>query len=262
MELTTKQTNILKAALLLALAAGMTACGSSKRSGDSIDLASRTDGSTIVTPGNGTTNGKVYAYCNEASAKNGGFKFRMKVYVEGNAIRNDLLNVKVAQVPANFEDSSTYLQMYRWQANAAGATYLDPTPIAFKVLNPANGQYLTGSKTYLRWNDVSTAASQLGYSAAADFFNAVILVADIRDPLAQYDVLKMVNYKNADSTQIDDADGLIPAFDADPNLYATESDGSARANVLRLLHPFASMATQGWSTTTFQTNANNFCTGM
>lgn len=262
MELTNKQSNYLKAALLLVLAAGMTACGSSKRSGDSIDLASRTDGTTIVTPGNGTTNGKVYAYCNEGIAKSGGFKFRMKVYIENNAIRNDLLNVKVTQVPSNFEDSSVYLQMYRWQANAAGATYLDSTPISFRILNPNNGQYLTSAKSYLRWNDVSTAASQLGYSNAQDFFNAVILVADIRDQLAQYDVLKMVEYKNTDSSQIDDSDALIPAFDADPNAYATESDGSARANVLRNLHPFASMSTQGWSVATFQTNANNFCTGL
>lgn len=248
------QQNVLKATLLMVLMLGLTACGASKQE-SSTDLASRSPNGTTDTT-------KAWAQCNSGTSMNGLMKVNLAAYYEGANVRNDLMYVRIANLPSDFESAGNYLQMFRWQANTSGSTYTDPTPLSFKIVNPANGAVIVQSRTSVKWTDVSTVASGMGYSDAASFFKKVWLLVDLRDPGANFDVLMTAIYLNNSTQYRDYANTLLPIFAADPAAYATDLDGSARNPALQALHPFKDKLNQGWTKADFQSWANNFCSNF
>lgn len=229
-------------------------CGSSKMNSGSTDLASR---STVNTGSNTTSNGKAYAYCNEAGSLNSNFKAHLAVYRENSSIRNDLMYLKLSSIASSFSSTTNYFQFFRWQANTS-TTYLDPTALKVRIIN-STGQEILSSRNYLRWSDLTTAATAMSASTPDDFFNQAWIIVELQDSLGQYDVLKSVYYSGTSNTQLDVSDALLPVFNADPAGYATDTDGTTRNQLLRNLHPFASKTGQSWSLADFQTYANALC---
>lgn len=254
-----KTNKTLQLLALITSAGLLSACGASKNSSLSsqTDLASRTVVSTPVNTTN-TASAKPLAYCNESTSVQQSMKVNIMSYIDNNNIRNDLMNVKI-QIPANFENDQTYIQMWRWQVNSTGNANLDSVPVQIKVVSLDTGAEITGFKNFIRWSDVSKAASEIGASTGTSFFKHVRLVVDVRDPNAQFDVLKIVHYKTSDSSMVDQADILMPVFHANPADYAIEADGAARPQALLNLHPFITKMNQGWTSSDYSTWANNFC---
>ncbi|MFV3410185.1 hypothetical protein [Bdellovibrio bacteriovorus] len=229
----------------------LTACGSSQQVAGSTDSSSRTPVTDI-----GSASSKALAYCNQASGNE--ITGKMKVFVDSsNYVRMEYVYLRLTSLPATFKSGNSYISLWKWLANPSGYTNLDTSALNFALMNPANGQYLTGWKTTLKWSDVVTVASGMGYTDPQTFFNNVNILVDLKDPNGEYDALKISNYDASTNKTINSVDGLLPLFSANPADYANDG-GSTRAGVLQKLHPFYGKSGQ-FTTSQFQSMANNYC---
>ncbi|KHD89314.1 MAG: hypothetical protein OM95_04080 [Bdellovibrio sp. ArHS] len=241
---------LLTTILTLTATALLTACGSSNTAGSS-DFSSRVTDTTTSTT-------KSVAYCNQRSAND--ITAKVKAYTDSsNYVRMDYVYARLTSLPATFKSDSSYISMWKWLANSNGNTQLDNTPLQFIIVHPTTGQALTGWMTTMRWSDVATVASALGVTDPQTFFSAVNILVNLKDTQGEYDVLKVTNYDSSSNKALNALDLLLPAFYANPADYAYETNGSARAGVLKTLHPFANYLNQGYSTSQFVSMANNYC---
>lgn len=242
-----------KALLLSLMMLGLAACGASKNApSGSTDLASRAPIDVVAQNPN-----TAWAYCNEGVSKALGFKATMMAYIDNNQIRNDLMYLKLASLPAGFGNGDLYLQMFRWQANTSGAAYMDPTPLKFRLMRQAGGAEILAHRDYLRWSEISTAASQMNVGVE-DFFKHTFIIVDTKDPLGQFDAFRVVAYRKSDNKSAGEVDVLMPVFHADPVAYDTEN-GAPRSTLLTALHPFKDKRNQGWGANDYQTWADAMC---
>lgn len=242
-----KSETTLKTALFLTLLALLSACGAAKDSSES--FASRSISATTT-----TTSTVPLAYCNQKSQ--GGLSANLMVYTDSaNNVRNDYMKVKITQIPADFA-SGSYLEFFRWQVSSNGQTYLDPTPTQARF-ETLSGQILTNFSPVIYWGQISQIAKNSGLSDPNQFLQQVRLVVDIRDPQAQYDVLKIAFYNSSNTATID-MDILLPAFAANPSEYQNDH-GATRPTALQNLHPFAAKISEGWTSSQFQSMTNGYC---
>lgn len=246
------ETNLKKTILISIAALGLVACRGGGTAG-STDLSSRATGSDM------TDTTKAWVQCNTGNSRGGTFGVRLAAVVENGNLRNDLMYVRIGSVPSGFAASSSYFQLFRWQANTAGSTYLDPTPLNFEIWY--NNSLVLAARSSLRWSDVQAVATQLGQSDPGSFLRGAILKVDLRDPTAQFDVLMTVLYSSS-NTELDRSNALLPVFAANPEVYATDTDGLPRNQILMDLHPFKSSVGQGWTTADYQSRANTFCSSF
>lgn len=248
----------IKVLAMVTLAALLSACGTSKTTDDGFDSSSRignpTDPVDEVDPLS-----RPLAYCNQGS--NNVFGANLMIYKNGDQIANDKINLKLTKIPAYFNQSLQYIQFWKWQANSKGVVDMAKDPLYFKVVDINSNIVMLDSKKILYWGDLASLASKYQVTSALELFKKVRIVVDLEDPQAEYDVIKIVMY-NMDNTVVSGSnlDMLLPVFDANPSRYATEPSGSARATVLQNLHPFKSSVGQGWTSSYFQTKADEFCT--
>ncbi|XGC81842.1 hypothetical protein ACES2L_05020 [Bdellovibrio bacteriovorus] len=247
----TSKQQIINVLLTLTAAALLVGCSKGAQVG-SEDFSSRVTESDIT-----ASSAKPLAYCNQAVGTE--ITSKMKVYTENNAVRMDLVYVRMTAVPASFKNDQSYISMWKWLSNSAGNTYLDSSALEFILVDATNNQALTNWKTTLKWSDVAAAASGLGITDPTTFFNRVNILVNLKDAQGEYDALKITHYNLSTHKAISQTDGLLPMFYANPNDYATEASGQARAEVLKNLHPFANQVGQGFSSTQFQSMANAFC---
>lgn len=237
--------------LTLAALSLLTACGASNQVEGSSDSASRDVTNTI-----GDAQTKSLAYCNQGSGSE--ITGKMKVFVDSaNYVRMEYVYLRLTALPATFKSGNSYISLWKWLANPTGYSSLDSSPLSFALMNPTTGQYLTSWKTTLKWSDVSTIASGMGYTDPQTFFNNVNILVDLKDPNGQYDALKVANYDSSTNKAVNTMDALLPLFAANPKDYANDN-GSVRASVLQNLHPFKASAGQ-FTTQQYQAMANNFC---
>lgn len=240
----------LKATLLLLVLAMLSACSPKVRVEGSSDQSSRSSVTTPSSSGDGST----LLYCNQKSQD--GLTAKVMVYVDAeNKIRPDYMKVKLTEVPAGFE-SGDFIQFFRWQANTANQVYVDKIPVQARF-ETLDGRILTDFSPVIYWAQVSDIAGKSGITDVNTFFQNVRLVVDIRDPQADFDVLKVAMY-NSKSENTLNMDVLMPAFPASPSDYAWEK-GAPRSAYLQALHPFASMNDQGWTASEFKSMATSFC---
>lgn len=239
--------------LVLTVAALLSACAPRGSDSSSMDQSSR-----LPEP-NGTSSTKALAYCNQAAGTDITAKLRAYVDPSSGIVRMDYMVLRLTALPASFSSGSSYISMWKWLSNASGNTYLDSTPLNFMILNPKTGLALTNWKTTVRWADVSTAASSLGYSDAQSFFNAMKIVVDLKDTQGEYDVLRISSYDVSTNQSLSQVDALMPLFYANPADYAFEPNGSARSSALQALHPFKSQASSGYTSAQFATMSNGYC---
>lgn len=244
-----KAQTTLRAVLLLSLLVMLTACGTQKAE-DVSSFASRTPVTTI--PSN--TANSTLLYCNQKSQN--GLTAKVMLYTDSSSqVRNDYMKVKFIQMPASFS-TGDYIQFFRWQANTSNQVYLDPAPLQARF-ESLNGTALTEFSSVIYWGQVSSLATSAGLSDVNSFMQNVRIVVDVRDPQANFDVLKVAMY-NSNNTNTVNMDMLMPAFSASPTDYAIEN-GATRSSYLQHLHPFASMINQNWTAAQFQSMASSYC---
>lgn len=247
-QTTTLQKNA-KVLLMASMTLLMTACANQN---STEDLSSREPVTEVVDSTN-TTSAK--AYCNQGSGST--FTAQVKAWIEGSKVtRYDFFKAKLT-LAESFKTNGNYVQMFRWKANSAGQTYLDSTPLQFRLITNA-GVSASDYMSAMSWQNVTQLASALKATTVAGLFQQVQLIVDARDPYAEFDVIKIVVY-NSSNQPVDQKDILLPVFSADPVGYAKEADGSARANILRNLHPLKSMQGQSWTPAHYQTIVNGYC---
>jgi hypothetical protein len=247
------KTNLKNTILVVTAALALSACAPRGSDSGTSDLTSR------LPDTNTSSSTKPLAYCNQATASDITAKLRAYVDPSTNTVRMDYMLVRLTALPANFKSDTAYISMFRWLANTSGAASLDSTALSFYIMNPNTGLAITSWKTTLRWSDVSTAASSLGYSDPTSFFAAMKIVVNIKDTNGDYDVLRIVNYELSTNKASGQVDALMPLFYANPADYATESTGAGRAAVLTSLHPFKSSISSGYTSSQFQSMANSYC---
>lgn len=238
-----------KLTLTLVAMALLSACAPRGNSSGVSDLSSRLADST--------TSSKPVAYCNQTS--NAGTTVKLRAYTDANgAVVNQYMILRFSELSSTFVSGSGSISMFKWLANPGGSTHIDQTALRFKIMNPSTNSSLTDWKTSLRWSDVSLTAANLGYGDATSFFNAMKIIVDLQDANGDYDVLKVATYNSSNAVS-SEVNALLPMFYASPADYAYEVNGSARASVLKSLHPFASQASQSTTAAQFATMAQSFC---
>lgn len=240
--------------ILVLLALGLSACTPSQDSGAATTLSS----SAVVLPAPITnqSNSNALVQCTSTVAPSSDYQINLAAYTQNGAVRSDLMYVRFNQLPSTFMTDGSFIELYRWMGTGASTSYVDPTPLALTFIDPNSGAVYATNLTYVRWADVASAASSLGYTDANSFFSHILIVANLRDTTGIYEAMLSIHY-NSSSVEVDRANTLLPVFDADPSLYAVKSDGTARNTNLKLLHPFA--AQLGLSQTQYQSMANNLC---
>lgn len=247
--------NKIKLIFLLGLALLLTACGASKSVNSDSNNSSRLDTGTVNTNQNNVN--RPLAKCNQGSNDQVGVA--TSIYTSGEVIANNRINLKVIKIPTYFSQSQNYIEFHKWMMNSSGSQIWGSSRMYFHIFSISTGALLSENKQVLYWADLQNEAQQVGASTPEQFFKKVRLVIELEDYDAEYDVLSTKYFKQSDNTQLSDLATLIPVFDANPELYATEKDGSARHQKLKDLHPFKSYINQGWTNSTFQTKANEFC---
>lgn len=214
-------------------------CGKSNRSSETATTGTTVD--TVVNPTN-----TALAYCNQASSTN--TEMKVTVYTENNQIRNDLIRVKFSKMNSSFFSSGSVLQFYRWKAAADGTYSPDSTALPVRVIDTTTNSEVLSSN-YVRYSDLSSSSQDM---------SRYILVVDIKDASAEYEVIRAMIHSSSGSI-FEDINALIPAFSANPTEYATRYDGLARATILKNLHPFRNSTNSGYTTAQFVSQANAFC---
>ena len=243
-----KNSKLLTTMFLLGIAAVMTACGS------------RNSATAIGTSDLSSTSTSQYnvASCNQKTSS--GIAASLKTYTSNGSTDFNYVWVRMTTLPNGFAAGTSNITFFKWMANSSGSTYLDSTRLSFVMVDSQTGQYLISNwVTSLSWSDVSTTAQGLGIYDAQTFFNRMNILVYLNDPSAQYDVLKIASYSTSSTSVQSQMDILLPPFSANPNAYATESDGSTRASVLQALHPFASYKSSGYSDSQFVSMAQSYC---
>jgi hypothetical protein len=212
------------AGLLAALA--MSGCGShvTSRGSSSSDLASR----SVVSAEN--------ASCNGFSSSQTKLTGKMAVYYEANKAVTDKIRVRITGINATFDTNNKYvIKMFKWKAYDSNQTSLDSNPLTFTLRD--NWGTLSSPMDQINITTANQIAVNKSISAvnASDFFNKTEFVVENVD--LTWDVLKVVLYDYTNDPNngvvIGQVDALMPAFAADPTVYAKDHPA-----VLQALHPF------------------------
>ncbi|HRO66584.1 MAG TPA: hypothetical protein PL182_03360 [Pseudobdellovibrionaceae bacterium] len=237
---------------LLMIAAGvLSACAGGKTPHESQNLAS------LEVPDDTVIEGKVFSYCNHTTSKSSTFKLALHSYVESGKVRNDLMYGMLTQLPDDLKTAGRVLRFFRWKVGADGNAEVDPSPIAFRLINANNGTDILSSRTILQWSDVAEAAASMHATEPKDFFRRAFLILNLADSLAQYQGLLAVSYK--DGAETDRTTSLLPLFNIDPNGYANPSKDVTRPAVLQNYHPYKSDLGQNLSLATNQARLQTLC---
>lgn len=247
------KTFYLKLTLIVVVAAMMTACGASKSSNSDSSLSSRLSPTETTT----TTTDRPIALCNQKAGSL--ISLGLSVYKDGESYVTDRVNAKILKVPSVFSQKNNYIEFHKYMVNTSGSKIWGDQRITFSIYSIADGKNVASGLDVLYWADLENLAQNVGASTPEQFFKKVRMVLELEDYEGEYDVVVARYYNATDDSLLEAIDELIPAFDADPTKYKYEKDGSIRHSSLQSLHPFKSSINQGWTASTYQTKANDFC---
>ena len=240
-----KNQNSLKVLLLLSILTMMTACSKPNSSGDN-DFSSTSNDSAST-----------YVDCSQGSGYSNYMSVNIRSVTIDNVNRGDLMRLKFDSLNSNFANGG-YIQIYRWQSSSTAPKYLDPTPLSFRAEAISSGALMTNFATSLNWSNLAYARVNQNAATVAELIEKVRFTVNTKDTAAAYQVLKVVLY-DASNNVVDQADLLMPKFAAHPTNYAIEPNGRARPTALQNLHPFRSLANQGFTAAQIRSHSNSFC---
>jgi hypothetical protein len=243
----------LTAATLLCAVSALTACGSSSQSTNG---ASSNATAQAINSSESAAASAGWAECTTYSASVGTLSGGITDYYANSVLDTSQARVRLTSIDAGFQNNGYKLQMFRWQVSGSTPT-LDSNALTFNVqpisgasrAMPSNASNLT----YINYSTMASIASATGIAIASpsDFFNSFVLVVQGVD--LPYEAIKLVLYDTSGIAR-DQADSLIPVFQANPNVYSNN-----HASVLNQLHPFASQASQSNSDAQWGLKAQQLC---
>lgn len=214
------------ALILAASILTLTSCGSKKSSAAATTTIVQS--STVENAGN-----KVVTSCQKAIGTD------MSVHISAvktssGAINNSLVKIKFTRLTTAITQSGNTIRFFKWRVSDSQAL-LDSNP-------------LESTRYVLSTNTIDEAA-QTGITATTVTTSKGYYI-NLDDADGIFQVLKAVVYNSAGSI-VAQQNILIPQFLAVPADYAYNADGSARAQILRDLHPLANTDTTGWTSTDY-----------
>lgn len=219
MKLTT--TLILTATALLTLSS----CGTSK---SSQSATTTVQASTVTNAGT-----KVVTSCQKSIGTDMSVNISAVKTASG-SINNSLVKIKFNRLSAAATASGNTIRFFKWKVSGSQA-FLEPTQLN-------STRYVLSSGTV----DQSAASS----ITASTVTTSQGYYIDLNDAAGEYQVLKAVVYSSTGSI-VAQQNILIPQFLGVAADYAYNSDGSARAQILRDLHPLATTDVTGWTSANY-----------
>lgn len=254
-----KYPKILKLIFAISALALLTNCGASKTSKNSD--ASRLAGSPVYdAPPTGTGGSGVYTNCNAIPSNNIGLGGPISSYFDPNAQAyiDDWIRLKFNQRPTQLTSSSThYIEIYRWKE---GGVY-NRTPVSISFQLKGSGQELQQttqvlSRATVQNMIVDNGLDRFGYTTD-NFYDGVIMILKGMD--LEWDAITIYYYDDSESSDpIDSVDVLLPAFDANPNSYATTHPDTD----LQMLHPMYQYRNSGFDDLDYYNATFQLCAGF
>ncbi|MCB0406571.1 MAG: hypothetical protein KDD34_00125 [Bdellovibrionales bacterium] len=211
-----------------------------------------------------STNGKL-SNCNVIGTNSMSLAGPVSTFYDPNTQQyvEDLIRVKFNGYPVEIISSAThYIQFFRWHEDTPGSPVYNTTAVDIYFLKKGSGQWLqTQPVKQLSKGTIQALIEDNGLDSQGitpnNFFSSVIMVLDGMD--LTWDAMTVALYDSSQGTSaIDHINVLLPAFDADPNIYAT---GHAALS-LRQLHPFWSMKDSNLTEDQYWSAAQNLCLGF
>ena len=159
------------------------------------------------------------------------------------SLSSDWIKVKFSFLSSNVTQTGYSLRFYKWRV-INGVSQLDSNPLEFTAYTLTNGQQVSNPMTAVFATQVT---NQVGFYLRLN-----------DDSAAPYQVLKVVAYKT-DGTVAAQSNVLIPQFLANPLDYATNADGTPRADLLQKLHPLFGQDVSSWSQSRLNENFQQYC---
>lgn len=214
------------ALILAASILTLTSCGSKKSSAAS---------TTTIVQSSTVTNAssKLVTSCQKAVSTDMSVNISA-IQTSSGAINNSLVKIKFNRLSAAVTASGNTIAFFKWRVSGSSAS-LDQTALNVTRYSLSSGNVDDSTRTSITASSVTTSQ---GY------------YIDLNDADGIYQVLKAVVY-NSSGAVVAQQNILIPQFLAVPADYAYNSDGTARAQVLRDLHPLANVDQTGWTSSNY-----------
>lgn len=200
-----------------------------------------------------TTTG--WAECLPFDASNTRLSGKVTTYYYNGTLQNDKVRVRISSLLAQFDTDTSYsIQMFRWK-QPAGATQatIDSTPVEFSFeAGTGSSAPISSWLTSLKVTDLAAIRSKYNVSGSSstDFFSQTTMV--VRGLDLQWQALRVVLYQG--TTAVGNADILLPAFEANPNVYAASHSSSVAS-----IHPFISISSQTKTEDAWTALAKGYC---
>lgn len=231
-------------------------CGASKKSNSSMsstDISSR--GTDPITDDNLTPVG-FYSHCNSFSTTHLSGVVTTFLNPMTNQYIWDYIRLKIKTAPTQLKSNDNfYIQAFRWSEDTPGSPYVNSTPVGM-YFQSQDGKWLN--------NELITSISKstieklindnnLANTTINNFLSKVIIVMVGMD--LQYDAVMLNTYDSSTGNEaLTTTNVLLPAFAADPNIYA-----ETHAPNLVALHPNYNIKDSGYTEWQFYQETQGLC---
>ena len=232
-------------------------CGSSK-TGGSTDQASR----SVPTDQPGDTSGGGWlSNCNVIPNNNLDLAGPVSTYYDqaSGSYIEDLIRLKFNNYPVELiSEDNIYIQIFPWQEDSPGNPVYRQTAVdIYFILKNSGAQLQTEPVNELSKGTIQSLIQNNNMNVSPDqFFSSVIMVLDGVD--LTWDAITIAIYDTPGGTATDYVNILLPAFDADPNIYAIDHPATS----LRQLHPWWHIKDDNYSEADFFNFSKDLCNGF
>ncbi len=217
--------------------AALSSCSNTK----SNDVQINTQASANPTTSTTINSQKLLTSCNKSENSDMSFHINAVVNTSGQ-INPDWIKIKYNFLSATNAVSGNTVKFFKWKVSG-GQSVLDQTPLSVMFYDLSSNQLTSNPGT-------SLVASEISLSRG--------IYIQLNDVAGTFQVIKAVVY-NSSGQIVAQLNSLIPQFNSNPAEYATNSDGSARAQILIDMHPLKSVATTAWTQTDFTNFFQSYC---
>jgi hypothetical protein len=203
----------------------VSACGASKESNNSgsSDNSSRdTTDDTDDTDDDSNSKVNYYSNCNSFSDLNLNGVVTTYLNPFTNLYEWEYIRMEIKEIPSEIENSDNfYLQIFRWSEDTPNSPYINKTPVGI-YFQHEDGRWLNSTLIdSISKENIEKIISDnaLTDTTLKNFFSKVTLILAGMD--LKYDAIMINSYDSSVGTDaLTSTDILLPAFAADPNIYA------------------------------------------
>lgn len=223
--------------------------------------------SRIATPPPGEEGTTTYllSICTPMNHIENNFRSQIEPRTRNGENIDDEMFLRIKTISAGILSGTEYIQFFKEYENVNLQTFTNPDPIEFKFINSAG----TILNTITPINQISSASMQLAIEESGlddyyqNFFNKEYTPAHL---ISNYDIvltgldikyesIRTAFYNNNSNTATSFVAALIPAYAADPNVFASLDNSIYMSSI----HPMAHRKHSGLSQSAFKSEIEDQC---